>query len=295
MPSPIITLTSDFGWRDGYVAAMKGVILGICPDAILVDISHELPAHDIAHAAFVLGSTFPHYPPRTVHVAVVDPGVGTARRPLLLTTPGGTYIAPDNGLISYVLMECGTIGWRDTASERGDSPFEAASVPVPGSCAAYVLNSEGYWLNPVSNTFHGRDIFAPVAAHLASGGLPRQLGEPGDEVQCIGIPWSVERENSCEIEGSVICIDRFGNLVSSIRLIESDPRSVEVEIQGRLIPGLSPAYAGAEELLAIIGSHGYLEIAVRGGSAAEYLGADVGTEVRVVHGGGAARPDGGHA
>ena len=277
MSRPIITLTSDFGSRDGYAGAMKGVILGICPDANIVDISHELPPHDVPHAAFVLSTACPYFPPDAVHVAVVDPGVGTERRPIVLTAPTGTFVAPDNGLLTHVLT---THGVHPTGKPNDTTDRLALSqVNLPDECAAYVLNLDRYWLKPTSKTFHGRDIFAPAAAHLASGVSPEELGEPIATLQCLDIPRPAERHGV--IEGRVIHVDRFGNLVSNIRLDNQTPGSVLVKIAGRRIQGLSRSYAAAGEILAIVGSHGYLEVALRNGSAAKQLGAGVGAKMEV--------------
>ena len=295
MPSPIITLTSDFGWRDGYVAAMKGVILRICPDATLVDVSHDMPPHDIVHAAFVLGSACPLFPSETVHVAVVDPGVGTARHPLLLTTPSGTYLAPDNGLLTYVLMVSGLSrepeaeGLSDAGVRRtrgrvpkwaDDAIMNPVPVSVPEGCSAYRLDREEYWLKPLSNTFHGRDLFAPVAAHLASGVAPEELGEALAEVVCLDIRRPVKQGNA--VLGRVIHVDRFGNLITNIRVADVAEARVTVEIEDAVIVGLSTSYGDAEGLLAIVGSHGYLEVARRDGNAAQHLGAGVGTAVKAL-------------
>jgi S-adenosylmethionine hydrolase len=210
----------------------------------------------------------------------VDPGVGTDRRPILLSTPAGAFVAPDNGLLTYVLIAYG-VGIPITADPDGETesadgmPSEAC---VPAGCAAYVLDRDRYWLKPTSATFHGRDIFAPVAAHLATGVRPEELGTQVPTVQCLAIPQAVERGDL--IEGRIIHVDRFGNLVSNIRLADASP--VAVGIAGTQIRGLSHSYhEGGLEVLALVGSHGYLEIALREGSAAKHLGADVGTRVEV--------------
>ena len=275
MSAPIITLTSDFGSRDGYVAAMKGVILGICPDVTVVDVSHELPPHDVLHAAFVLGTALPYFQSNTVHLAVVDPGVGTDRRPILLTTPAGAFVAPDNGLLTYALIAHG-VRIPGSGVDLQES-VGCSEVGVPDGCSAYVLDRDRYWLKPTSSTFHGRDIFGPVAAHLAAGVRPEDLGTPTSTVQCLTIPQPVERKGI--IEGRIIHVDRFGNLVSNIR--PASASLVAVTIAGTRIRGLSHSYTTDREVLAIVGSHGYLEIALREGSAAKHLGAGVGSEVEV--------------
>ena len=276
MPRPIVALTSDFGLTDGYVASMKGVILEIAPDATIVDVAHNLPPHDVPHAAFVLGTTFTYFPSHTVHVAVVDPGVGTDRRPLLLTTPGGSFVGPDNGLFTYVLRSYGA-----GASPEGGF-MQLVSVDVPSDCEAFVLDRKEHWLRPTSATFHGRDVFAPVAAHLASGAAPEDLGSPTGTVVCLNVPDPADQDDG--VLGWVVYVDRFGNLVSNIEGRAVAERLSGVEIEGVRIEVLSRSYEEADGLLAIIGSHGFVEVAVREGSAAEVLKAGVGTPVRVVTG-----------
>jgi hypothetical protein len=281
MTLPIVTFTTDFGYRDGYVASMKGVALGICPSATLIDISHDIPAHDIPHGAFVLGVSSGYFPVGTIHVAVVDPGVGSARHPVMLVTPRYYYIAPDNGILSYVLLAGSPIqpGQREDwgAADRFMSPVRMA---VPPDCRAYILNKTEFWLPETSNTFHGRDVFTPVAAHLASGRVPDSLGEPVQEVTCLDIP--APYRGGSIISGRVIFVDVFGNLVTNIRLSDDETRQAQVKIAGRTIHGMSLSYQqSALPLLATIGGHGNLEIAVRRGSAHETLGVGVGEQVAV--------------
>ena len=276
----MITLTTDFGWRDGYVAAMKGVILGIQPHATLVDVSHDVPPQDVPHGAFVLGTACPYFPTDSIHVAVVDPGVGTARRPLLVVTPRGRYVAPDNGLLTYVLMglNAGDKGTWSPQGEEGEFMRRSYAL-VPEGTQAYHLNRDEFWLQPVSDTFHGRDIFAPVAAHLSRGVSPEDLGDPVEEVVVLRVP--PPHKQGDLLQGRVIHIDRFGNLVSNIPSADLPEDCICVEVGGKRIRGLTRSYAGEEELVAVAGSHGYLEVAVRGGSAAKRLGAKVGSKVIV--------------
>ena len=279
MSSPIVTLTTDFG-DGGYVGAMKGVVLAISPDTVLVDISHDVPPQDIAHGAFVLGSAYRYFAPSTVHVGVVDPGVGTSRRALLVITPAGRFLAPDNGLLTYVLADHQCVEPSQCAVVSEGKRFMAPLMsPVPEGCSAYALCRPEYWRHPVSDTFHGRDILAPVAAHLSRGVPPGQLGDAVGEVVCFSVPPPV-RESSVLI-GRIIFIDRFGNVVSNIRSSHLACTGVEVEIGGRVIKGLSHSYAKGEALVALIGSHGYLEVAERNGSAASRLKVGVGANVRL--------------
>ena len=278
MSAPVITLTSDFGLRDGFVAAMRAAILGILPDASIVDISHDVPRQDVAQGAFIVGTTCPRFPEGTVHVAVVDPGVGTDRRPVLLMAGGHLYVSPDNGLLTYVLSAHGA-GADPRQGGQGDGFGAPTRLPVPKICSAYLLNRDAYWLAPVSRTFHGRDIFAPVAAHIASGVRPGDAGVPVDTLTCLNVLHPVREADA--IHGRVIYVDGFGNLATNLPAPEMEQTKVAVEIAGHRICGLSDSYAAGGGLLAIAGSHGYLEIALTNGSAARRLGAGLGTSVTV--------------
>jgi S-adenosylmethionine hydrolase len=258
MSRPVIALTTDFGQADGYVGIMKGVILGICPQAMLVDVCHEIRPQAMRQAAYVLESASPFFPLNTVHVVVVDPGVGTHRRPVAIRTDLATYVAPDNGVLSLILA-------------RGSA------------CSAVHLTEPRYHLTPVSATFHGRDIFAPAAAHLACG---VDLREMGDEIKLSDLvalhDLEPVRQSGGSWLGEVIHVDRFGNLVTSFRGTQTN-LGCSIQIAGERIRGLSRTYAdvGSGDLVAYVGSSGYLEIAVREGSAATKLGADVGDPVQV--------------
>jgi S-adenosyl-L-methionine hydrolase (adenosine-forming) len=247
----IITLTTDFGSADGYVGAMKGVILGIAPDVRLVDLSHEIAAHDVRGAAYVLGRAAAFFPAGTVHLAVVDPGVGSRRRPLLITTPRASYVGPDNGLFTFALDEAGA--------------------------AVFELDRPEFWLPNISRTFHGRDIFAPAAAHIACGVAPHALGSPiSDPVR---LPTVVpQRRADGHVAGHVIHVDRFGNLITDIPGAWVDEGRWCVEIAGRRVSQFGATYeAGAPgALLILVSSAGTLEIAARDGNAAAQLGVRVG-------------------
>ena len=288
MSPSIITLTTDFGAAGGYVGSMKGVALGINPDAILVDISHEVPAQDIAHGAFVLGSVHRYFSPDTVHVGVVDPGVGTSRRALLLVTPTGVFVAPDNGLLTHVLADQAAQGGATpVADPQGAQFLEPLNAPVPDGCSAYTLTRPEFWHHPVSSTFHGRDVFAPVAAHLSLGVPPERFGEPIDDVVWLNLCPPTNRDGA--VDGRVIFVDGFGNLVSNIRADRLPGTNIEVSVGGCVVKGLRETFAGEDGLLALIGSHGYLEIAERNGSAASRLSVGVGDKIRVTRRGSATR------
>ena len=273
MNRPIITLTTDFGRGDAYVAAMKGVALGICADATLVDVSHDIERHNIAQAAYVLASASIHFPANSIHVAVVDPGVGSSRKPLALQTPRGVYICPDNGTLTHVLNE---LGARFPKPHSGEA---SAIVSIPESCRAYELNNSEFWLPRITRTFHGRDIFAPVAAHIANGVPLSQLGPPVQSLICLPIP-AFSSTEACAI-GSVVHIDTYGNLITNIPS-ESVPGDSEVIVSGRSIQKLSDSYQESDgELLAIIGSRDTLEIAVGRGNAQSLLNAALGDRVVV--------------
>jgi S-adenosylmethionine hydrolase len=254
---------------------MKGVILGICPHAAIVDVSHDIEPHDVAQAALVLSSASPYFPDHAIHVAVVDPGVGSERRPLLLTPETGRYVGPDNGIFTHVLAGHGLIPRDEPA--RGEEG--TARAQLPRGCAAFTLDRPEFWRGALSRTFHGRDLFAPVAAHLALGTSAEDLGTETDHVEVLPLP--LPRQRPGRVDGSVIHVDHFGNLVTNIRL-ETDSTVVEVNVAGRTISGLSDSYQEGGGLLAIIGSHGYLEVAWWRDSAAWRLGAKVGTPVTVL-------------
>ncbi|MFC2045964.1 S-adenosyl-l-methionine hydroxide adenosyltransferase family protein [Chloroflexota bacterium] len=258
MSRPVIALTTDFGQADGYVGIMKGVILGICPQAALVDVCHEVRPQAVRQAGYVLKSAVPYFPFGTVHVVVVDPGVGSERRPIVVQTERAVYVAPDNGVLSLTLTQ--------------DAPHFAVQLTDPH-----------YQMTPVSATFHGRDIFAPAAAHLACGVDPREMGDEIAPSKLVGLPeLQPVRQPEGSWLGEVLHIDRFGNLVTSF----SGTRiraGCSVHLGGESIPGLSRTYAdvGPGELVAYVGSSGQMEVAVRGGSAATKLGVNVGTPVQV--------------
>lgn len=254
----LFTLTTDFGAGSGYPAQVKAVLLSALPGALVVDVSHEVPRHDVLAGALLLEACLPWFPGGAIHLAVVDPGVGTARRALCVRDAAGrTYVAPDNGLLTPFLGE----GARCWAVEPG------RAIPPPRSA-----------------TFHGRDLFAPAAAFLAGGGGPAALGPPvADPVR---LPWPAAERRGGEILGETLAADSFGNLVTSIR--ESDLAGAPVAgaeaagRQARWVRTYGEAPAG--ELVAMVGSGGRVEIAVREGSAAAALGQVRGARVRLVLG-----------
>lgn len=280
---PLIVLTTDFGTSDPYVGVMKGVILTINPGAAIVDLTHQVQPQNLQQASFLLGASHRFFPPGAIHVLVVDPGVGTGRRALLLTTPAAQFLAPDNGILSGVLGQ-----------HLEAPPTETCRVPVPSGCAAFELTNPQYWRHPVSDTFHGRDIFAPAAAHLSLGVAPEDLGPPVADLAWL--PAVPPQREGRRIRGEVIYADHFGNLITNIPaewLVEAgeteeteETEELRVEIKGRVISRLSRTFHDSggqpeEALLALIGSHGYLEIARRDGSAALALPAAAGEPVLV--------------
>ncbi|MSQ12944.1 MAG: S-adenosyl-l-methionine hydroxide adenosyltransferase [Dehalococcoidia bacterium] len=272
-PNGIVTLLTDFGLGDAYVAAVKGAVLSVAPSARLVDVTHLAPPQDVHHGAFVLGQAWRAFPPGTAHLVVVDPGVGTARRPLLLVGEGHSFVGPDNGLFTYVL-------WPRLMPRQPDrKPFSPFSAPVPEGFAAYVLDQPGYWRQPVSATFHARDVFGPVAAHLVAGVRSEQLGTPTDRVTALSVP-RAEWEGDV-LEGLVLHADTYGNLLTNVPADAVAGRTVEVTVAWRTIRGVGRTYAEREGLTALVGSNGFLEIAAAMGSAARELGVGVGAAVRV--------------
>ena len=250
-PNNIITLTTDFGTTDIFVGVMKGVILSINPDAKVIDITHDIEPQDVYAGAFLLNSAYHYFPPGTIHMGVIDPGVGSARRAIAVETERYYFVAPDNGLLSYVLC-------NETVR-----------------CAVNLTNPK-YFLPQVSNTFHGRDIFAPVAAHLSRGVSLNSFGEQITNISKISI--STPNTSESEIVGQIIYIDRFGNLITNIsqELFASvrRERNFVIFVKDRQIQRICNAYAesSAGELLCIFSSFGNLEIAINGGNAAETLG-----------------------
>ena len=258
---PIITLLTDFGTRDPYVAAMKGVILSLSPDAVLVDLTHEVPPQDIVAGAFILAEAWPYFPPGTIHLAVVDPGVGTKRRALAARARECFWVGPDNGLFHLVFQE-------------GD-PVDLVSLENPR-----------YFRETVSPTFQGRDIFAPVAAHLSLGTPLHDFGPPIDKPAVL--PWPQPVFTPEAVRGEIVYVDGFGTLLSNIKgsdfMAWQEGKSYLVILGGLTLEGLSRTYGDvlAGQFLALIGSHGYLEIACAQGNAARRLGVGRGRSLAVV-------------
>ncbi len=257
MSQPVITLTTDFGQADGYVGAMKGVMLSICPDSVLVDISHEIWPQAVEQAAYVLSTAVPYCPPGAVHLVVVDPGVGSQRRPIAVRTERAAYVGPDNGVLSLALAQ--------------DPALEAVR-----------LTGSRYRLPSVSATFHGRDIFAPAAAHLACGAPLNEMGEAIDLSDLVGLPSPEPEPQRGGWKAKILHVDRFGNLITNFRL-QPQQRGLGVNAGERWIDQVSRTFSDVDpgELLAYEGSSGYLEIAAREENAAELLSLDVGDTVQI--------------
>jgi S-adenosylmethionine hydrolase len=261
--SGIITLTTDFGRDSAYVAAMKGVMLSVDPSARLIDISHSIGPQDVRQGAIVLDEATRWFPPGTIHVAVVDPGVGSGRRILYARVGEQQYLAPDNGLLSRVIGRA--------------PPSLLVEVSEPA-----------YWREEVSATFHGRDIFAPVAARLALGLDPALLGPAAGDI--VRLSWPEVRIMPSRITGSVRSIDSFGNLVTDItaEMLAGASRGegTIVQCDEHETTGIYQTYSDQPEmtLIALVGSSGYLELAIVGDSAAAMLGVRVGEKVEVIWG-----------
>jgi len=270
---PIITLTTDFGLQDAYVAAMKGVILGINPGVTIVDVCHYIEPQNVVQAAFVLSTVYTHFPRGAIHVVVVDPEVGGERRAIALRAREAFFVAPDNGVLSYIIDH--------HASPAGNLP-QAGPVNLASGLQAVELSNPGFWRHPVSNTFHGRDIFAPVAAHLSLGVSLEELGEPTVSIKAFPLPGPKLGEGGAQV-GHVLHIDGFGNVITDFKQENLPGGRFHVQTAGQIVDSLGHIYADgeADRPLALIGSSGYLEIAVRNGSAAALLGVKVGDEVRI--------------
>jgi S-adenosylmethionine hydrolase len=249
----IITLTTDFGLADPFVGIMKGVILGIAPEAKLVDITHDIGSYDILDGAFVIETSYRYFPQGSVHIVIVDPGVGSARRPMAAASHGHFFVAPDNGALSYVL---------DAEAE------------------VHEITNRRLFLNSVSRTFHGRDIFAPVAAHLARG-LPLESMGPRI-LNYTHKPIPRPHSAGGKLIATVLRIDKFGNLITNLRS-EHLAGSFTVRLGGASISSLYSTFSEAPpgELFAVEGSAGYIELALNQGSAAERLKVNRGAEIEV--------------
>ena len=259
MARPIITLTTDYGTNDHLVGTLKGVILKINPDVTIVDITHDVTPYDLLDGALAIGSSYSYFPPRTIHVVVVDPGVGTDRRPLLVSGETQYFVAPDNGVLSLVYEREQTILVRHA-------------------------NVEHYYLQPVSNTFHGRDVFAPIAAWLSKGSQASAMGEEIADYKKFSMPRPKSADGMAK--GVVLRTDSFGNIVTNFRAEDLPAAAVEsgavnITLGAHSINKLVDTFAKGNpgEPFAYIGSNGFLEIGVNRGNAAKSLGIGRGTQV----------------
>ena len=257
--TPIITLTTDFGYADPFVGIMKGTILRIAPNMQIVDLNHGIAPQDVRAAALTLAASVDYFPQGTIHVAVVDPGVGSERRPILIHSAGQYFVGPDNGVFSFALKDKQTL-------------------------LIVHLSNEAYFLQPKSRTFHGRDIFAPVAAHLARGVPIANFGSQSRDWVCL--TWPVVERAGEFIVGEVLYIDRFGNLFTNIHerdLTGVAKEKVRVHLNDVVIQGLAQNYAAGDKktYLALVNSWGLVEIASYNGSAARRSQARIGDKVRV--------------
>ena len=266
MARPIITLTTDFGSNDHFVGTIKGVILDIAPEAQIVDICHSVQSFDVLDGALTISQAYSYFPSRTVHVVVVDPGVGTARRPILASCDKYHFVAPDNGVLSLVYAREERMHVRH-------------------------ITSEHYFLQPVSNTFHARDIFAPVAAWLAKEVDSQKFGDEVEEYVRFSAP-KPKAVDENRLRGVVLKVDKFGNLITNITpqdapmLFGADATAFKIVIGSREITEIRNTYAeGAPgEVIGILGSMGFLEIAANRGAAAQLTGAGKGNEVIIILG-----------
>ncbi len=262
MQSPTIVLTTDFGLFDPYVAMMKGVILNICNDAKLIDMTHTIEPHNIKQAAYILANSIKFFPEGTVFVTVVDPGVGSERQPIAIKAANRYFVAPNNGVLSYIINE----------------HFVEESV---------LLDKKEYFLEVVSKTFHGRDIFAPTSAHIAAGKELHQVGSHIEINKLISLakPKLFMDDNS--LTGEIVHIDRFGNLITNLKdnmIAEADLNEIIFTVGETEIVGLKEKFADVAEREALVytGSNSFLEIAVRNANAEQILDAKIGDNVKVL-------------
>ncbi len=266
--TPPIFLLTDFGLRDSSAGQVRAVLQDLAPRSPIFDLTHEVDPFDVEHGAWLLETALPALGPHAIVLAVVDPGVGTSRKGIVISTSNRYFVGPDNGLLSAALPPSMRTGLR--------SPTEAR---LQGA-TAYELTNQTFWRHPVASTFHGRDIFAPVAAHLALGTPPDALGPPLD--MATALPAWRARTESANLCGKVIHIDRFGNLITTVRRDQLPPRFV-VEVGGTLVGATAGTYAAGDggKPAAVVDSSGFLSIVVAGASAAASLGVGRGAPVVV--------------
>jgi len=251
----VITLITDYGEKGPFAGALKGAILNINPDAQVVDITHSVSSGDILEAGFILSCAYRYYPVGTIHVVVVDPKVGSYRLALLISTENHYFLAPDNGVLSYIFAR--------------EEIYNAVS-----------LTEDHFFLKPTSHTFHGRDIFAPVAAHISLGVPLNELGQPIASVNVFPLP-RPQTDAGGSLVGHILHIDHFGNLITDITSEDLPSGGYSIQVAGHQIGSLSDSYEQRHELLALIGSSGRLEIALKGGHAARLLGSKLGDELQI--------------
>lgn len=261
-PEPVITVTTDFGYEDAFAGAMKGVILSVNPASRIVDLTHGIKPYDIKEAAFIIGTNYKYFPERTVHVVVVDPGVGSERRPVIVSASGHYFVGPDNGVFSYVYH------------------FARRELTV------IHVTAERFFLSSSSPTFQGRDVFAPVAAHLAAGVDIAEFGDRIDDFVTFELQLP-ERVSEKKMLGRVTHIDRFGNAITNVSRADLEKLQLEgvfeVRMRGEKVP-LKAYYAVGEghTLSALLNSSGYLELFVHRGSAAEKFAIDAGEIIEII-------------
>jgi len=273
----IITLTTDFGYDDAYVAALKGAILSTNPEANIIDISHSIEPQNILQAAFILGIAYRYFPKQTIHVAIVDPGVGSERQGVIVKTPSALFVAPDNGILSYIIDDLFLVESRSLTEHT----HGLKEIVFKTGLEAVAITDPRFWRHPVSPTFHGRDIFAPVAAGLSLGISLYEFGEKIRSLHVLSIP-KPSFDPDGNLVGLVLYIDHFGTLITNIKNNDLPGKDVLVEVAGHCIQGISSYYAQNEGVMAIAGSSGYLEVSLRDGSACDFLGMVVGDEIKVI-------------
>jgi S-adenosylmethionine hydrolase len=268
----LISLTTDFGIEDAYLGVMKSVILTRAPRAEIIDLSHAVPPQSILDAAFLLETATPYFPTGSIHIVVVDPGVGSGRRRIVIESGGCFYVGPDNGCLSAVVPS------SVRGNRRAGEDYVASLVPLPPRLPAVAIENRDIFLQPLSSTFEGRDAFAPAAAYLANGGALSALGPAIEEVRCY--PTFAAPTDRGGIDGRVLHVDHYGNLITDIRS-EALPITPVFRLGGSVIRGVTRTYSDAAGLAAIVGSSGFVEIALPNGNAAGALAVETGAVVTV--------------
>lgn len=269
--SGVITLTTDFGINDGYIASLKGVILDINPSATVIDICNTIKPQNILQASYIINGVFSYFPEKSIHLVIIDPDVGSKRKAIILSVLSHYFIAPDNGVMSFILNRF----IKSSKYNKSTGEFAITRKKIPDNTEATAITNSLYWNKKISPVFHGRDIFAPVAAYLSSG-LP--ASSFGASVHYLNTYNNLQpyKNSSGEIIGKIIHIDNFGNIITNIEARHLSRTHISVLVGGIVIHGINKYYAEKDDFIALLGSSDYLEVSLRNGNASAKLGVTIG-------------------